>query len=159
MQIGFLSLLINDSLPVELSTVSNWKYLFGYNSVYFSNLTTTAIDQPYAIYGYQKYFGYSCNVMVLAIAAVYGLSILLLLLSSVTAKSLSRKLKEGGIVLLNEVGFAIVLFCTPNILTAVCIEIKEGTIFDTSIFWSTAFLIIALSAFLIGNVINLFTID
>ena len=159
MQIGFLSLLLNDSLPAELSTVSNWKYLFGYNSVYFSSKAGTSIEGPYALYGYQKYFGYSCNVMVLAISAVYGLSLLLLLLSSITTKSLSRRLKDGGVLLLNEVGFAIVLFCTPNVLTAFCVQIKEGTIFDTSVFWSTAFLVIALSAFLVSNIINLVTLE
>lgn len=122
MQMGFLSLLVNDSLPVELSLISDWKYMFGYNSVYFSSKPSRLlIDGPYALYGYEKYFGYSCNVMILAIAAVYGLSIVLLLLSAVTTKSLSRRLKDGGLLLLNEVGFAIVLFCTPNILTAFCI--------------------------------------
>lgn len=67
-----------------------------------------------------------------------------------TIKSLSRKLKKEEYYCLNEVDFVTVIFS---------IEGKEGTIFDTSILWSTPFSFIALSAFIISNIINLTSID
>jgi hypothetical protein len=122
MQIGYLSLLIQAKLPVELSTISAWKFVFGYNNYYVSSANPTqSINGPFSLYGYQKYFGYSCNLMAIVIFSIYGLSLILIALSAVTAKTLSRKLRSGGLLLLNEVGFALVIFCIPNILVGFCI--------------------------------------
>jgi cysteine-rich repeat protein len=157
-QMGYLSLVMNQQLPPYLQSVSAWQYVFGYNYFYLNGQVTT-IDSSYAIYGYQKYFGYSCNVMVLAIASVYGVSLLLVCLSAVTAKGLSRKLQAGGFILLNEVGLALVTFSTPNILTAFFIEVQQGTVLDASIFWSKAFLCIGIAAVVVSNLINLVNIE
>ena len=119
---GYLSLVMNNQIPALLQTVSAWQHVFGYNYFYITNTTSSSsIDSAYSLYGYQKYFGYACNVMVLAIACVYGLSLILICLSAITTKTLSRRLSQGGFILLNEVGFSLVTFSTPNIVTAFCI--------------------------------------
>ncbi len=51
-------------------------------------------------------------------------------------------------------GFALVTFSTPNIITALCIEVQAGTIFDASIFWSKAFLCVGVGSIIISNIIG-----
>lgn len=146
---------MNNQLPAYLQSVSAWQYVFGYNYFYISQYASTPLESSYVVYGFQKYFGYSCNVMVLAIASVYGLSLLLVCLSAITTKGVSRKLMNGGLILLNEVGFALVTFSTPNIVTAVCVEFQAGTILDTSIFWSKIFLCVGVVSIVLSNIIGI----
>lgn len=145
---------MNNQLPAYLQSVAAWQYVFGYNYFYLTQEPSSPLDSSYSVYGFQKYFGYSCNVMVLAIASVYGLSLLLVCLSAVTTKTPSRRLRSGGFILLNEVGFALVTFSTPNIVTAVCVEFQAGTILDTSVFWSKAFLCMGVVSIIVSNIIG-----
>jgi hypothetical protein len=153
-QIGYLSLVMNNQLPAYLQSVTTWQYVFGYNYFYLTQQPSAPLESSYSVYGFQRYFGYSCNVMVLAIASVYGLSLLLVCLSAITTKGVSRRLRNGGFILLNEVGFALVTFSTPNIVTAVCVEFQAGTIFDASLFWSKAFLCVGVASIIISNIIG-----
>ncbi len=121
-QLGYLSLLSNEEIPAYLQPILTWKYIFGYNDFIIGDAAKPLpIDEPYVIYGYERYFGYSNNGMILAIMSVYGLSIFLIALSGVTSKSLSRRLKSGGMVLINELGYALTVFSTPNIIIAISI--------------------------------------
>ena len=101
-QLGYLSLLSNEEIPAYLQPILTWKYIFGYNDFILGDAAKpTPIDESYSIYGYERYFGYSNNGMIIAIMSVYGLSIVLFAFSGVTSKSFSRRLKAGGMILIN----------------------------------------------------------
>ncbi len=98
--------------------------MFGYNRLYLSPLPKERIDSPYALYGYKADFGFSNNLMIILGCSVFGVAAILFLLSMLTAKSTSRRLKNGAVAVANEVGYALVVFSTPNIINAICIEAK-----------------------------------
>jgi len=105
-----------------LQPVTNWKYTFGYNHFYLTSPSnTTAIDSAYSLYDYQKDFGFAVNLMMIITASVYGLGIVLYLISAITTKSASRKMKVAGYTVINDVGYTLVVYSTVNIITAFCI--------------------------------------
>ena len=61
--------------------------------------------------------------MFMATASVYGTAILLMGFSTLASSTLSQRIKKVAIYLANDVGYALVIFCTPNAVTALCIEV------------------------------------
>ena len=41
----------------------------------------------------------------------------------------------------SDIGYALLVFCTPNVITSLAIESSSGTILDTSLPWSKGLLI------------------
>jgi hypothetical protein len=68
-------------------------------------------------------------MMVIIAASVFGVAGLLLVLSMLTSKSAARRMKNASSLVATEVGYALVVFTTPNIITALCIEAREGVLF------------------------------
>lgn len=159
MQVGYLSLLQNDRMSSFLQPIASWQYVFGYNSYHLSKAPRLLLDQPYALYNYEKYFGFSNNVMTIATASFYGLGVLLVLVSTITTKSASRRMKTGGLFVINEVAYTLVMFNSANVVTAFCIEASEGTLTDMDPLWSKAFLIVAMLLMVVGNVANFISIE
>lgn len=114
---------------------------------------------PYALYGYQKYFEFSNNAMVIFTGAVFGVAILLLAISMLTSKSVSRKIKTASSMVAGEVGYALVIFGTPNIITALCIEAQEGVIFQADYIWSKGFLIVSLGLLISAHIVQFSTAE
>lgn len=84
-QLGYLSLLQNPQVSVYSQPILGWSFVFGYNGYYLSPLPSDNLKaSPYAIYDYQKYFGFSNNVMVLITASIFGVAIALVLISMLT---------------------------------------------------------------------------
>ena len=76
------------------------------------------------MYGYGRTFGESNNIMVLAAAACFGLAAILLLASALTSRGRSRKLRNASFVVASDLAYALIVFLTPNIISAICIEAK-----------------------------------
>ena len=96
-------------------------------------------------------------MMVLAAAASYLVAGFLLILSLATSKSLSRKFKNGAFLVANELSYTIVVFNTPNMVTAICLEAQAGTILNTDLVWSKGFLVLAMLMLLTSHLLNLST--
>jgi hypothetical protein len=68
-------------------------------------------------------------------------------------------MKVGGLFVINEVAYTLVVFSTANVVTALCIEISEGTLTDTSLLWSKALFVASMLLIVIGNVANFLSIE
>jgi hypothetical protein len=158
-QLGYLSLLENREITAYQYPIVNWSYAFGYNEYWFSPLTTATIDLPYRIYGYEAYFGYSNNVMVIVTLICYVIAGLLFILSLITARSTAWRLKSAAFATANDLCYTLVVFSSPNILTAIYIEIKEGVILDWSLPWSKCFLIVSIFMIIFAHFLNVKTAE
>lgn len=130
-QIGYLSLLQNAKISTYSQPIASWSQVFGYNDYFLSPLPKQRFVSPYALYGYHRYFGFSNNLMVIVAASVFGVALLLLGLSILVGRGSSRRLKHAAYLAASEVGYALMVFSTPNIVTAICIEAREGVLFST----------------------------
>lgn len=92
--------------------------------------------------------------MVLIPLALYFLALLLIGISALTSKAAARRFKNVAYLVSTELSFTLIVFSTPNIVTAVCIEAQQGLIFDTSLLWSKALLIAAIAMFLISQCLS-----
>ena len=79
--------------------------------------------------------------MVIISACSFGLSAVLLILSFVTSKSTSRKLKNASFLVAIELSYSLVVFSTANMVTALCIESQEGMLLNTELMWSKGMLV------------------
>ncbi len=129
-QIGYLSLLQNSEVSIYSQPITGWNYVFGYNGYYLSPLPKEHLFSPYAIYDYEKYFGFSNNMMVIVAGSVVGVAGLLLVLSMLTSKSVAVRVKAVATLIASEVGYTLMVFSAPNIITALCIEVREGVLFE-----------------------------
>ena len=57
----------------------------------------------------------------------------------------------------NDLCYTLMVFLTPNILTAIFIEIKEGLILDWSVPWSKLFMMLALFMLFFAHFLNIYT--
>ena len=71
----------------------------------------------YHLYGYESNLGFSFNFMCILTLSFYGLAIVTLILSAVSTKY-SRMFKKVTFVIANDLCYALVVFSTPNLLTA-----------------------------------------
>jgi cysteine-rich repeat protein len=156
-QFGYLSLLQNREITVYAEPIAAWKYVFGYNELYYSSLPAQRFLFPYALYGYQPRFGFSNNFMVVAAYAVYALAFLLLLLSGLAKKGTAHRIRYTSFFMATDIAYTLVVFLSPSILTAFCIEVKEGIVFDWSMEWSNAFMVAALLMFGVAHCVSLAT--
>ena len=68
--------------------------------------------------------------MVIAAVIAYALAALLLGCSVLTSRTSARKLRNAAFSVGTDMAYALIIFLTPNIVTAICIEAKEGIIFQ-----------------------------
>ena len=61
--------------------------------------------------------------MVMVTAGVFTFASIFLIASMIAKKSTQRKLKSVAFSIANEIGYALVVFTTPNIIIATCIEV------------------------------------
>ncbi len=59
--------------------------------------------------------------MIILALSVYVVAIIFLLISSITSKNLSRRLKKTAFNIASEIGYTLAVFTTPNIITGICI--------------------------------------
>ena len=59
--------------------------------------------------------------MYLITAAVYGIALFLLMISMLTTAGTSKKVKNAAYYVANDLAYALIVFCTPNIISAMCI--------------------------------------
>lgn len=97
--------------------------------------------------------------MVILAAATFGLAGAILTLSLITSKSTSRKFKNGAFLVANELCYTIVVFSTPNVVTAICLEAQAGTIANTELVWSKGMMVGALMMMLVSHLLNLSTAE
>lgn len=154
-QLGYLSLLQNPKISTYSQPIASWSQVFGYNDYYLSSLPKQRFVSPYALYGYHRHFGFSNNLMVIVAASVFGVAVLLLGLSILVGKASSRRLKHAAYLAASEVGYALMVFSTPNIVTAICIEAREGVLFSVEYLWSKAFLVTACCLLLASHILQL----
>ena len=109
----------------------------------------------YSLYGFQKYYGYTSNIMILAAAFCYILAAALLIGSVLSSRARARKLRNGAFLVADDLAYALVVFSTPNIVTAFCIEAKEGILFHETILWGKLILIGSILMLLIAHLLNL----
>jgi len=124
-----------------------------------AELPAERFRSPYALYGFQTHFGYSNNMMVIVAVSTFGVSIVLLMISMVTSSITSKRLKKVAFMIANELCYALIVFITPSMVTAVAIEAQEGTITDSSMIWSKALLISGMLMLLSIHFLNLSTAD
>jgi cysteine-rich repeat protein len=156
-QFGYLSLLQNKEITVYAEPISTWKYVFGYDELYYSSVPKQRYLFSYAIYGYEPNFGYSNNFMLIITYAIYGLALLLLLFSRLTKKGTALRIRRVSFVVATDIAYTLVVFLSPSILTAFCIEVKEGVFFDWSLTWSSNFMVAALLLLGIAHCVSLGT--
>jgi len=97
--------------------------------------------------------------MIIAAGGVYAISVIMLVISTVSTKATSRRFKNAAFIVASELGYGLVVFLTPSIVTALCIEAKENIILDASIFWSKAMLVGGVFMLLITHFLNLSTVE
>lgn len=158
-QLGYLSLLQNPKISTYSQPIASWSQVFGYNSYYLSPLPKERFVSPYALYGFHRHFGFSNNVMVIITGSVFGVAVLLLGLSILVGKASARRLKHASFLVASEVGYSLVVFTTPNIVTAICIEASEGALFSVEYIWSKALLITACCLLLTSHILQLSTAE
>ena len=90
-QLGYLSVLHNKEITIYLEPISNWRYVFGFNSYYFSSEPLERFFSPYSIYSYEKEFGFSNNIMLVVTFSFYLIAALFFILSKFTAKKMGEK--------------------------------------------------------------------
>ena len=79
------------------------------------------MHSPYHLYGYQPHFGFTNNLMTILTAAVFAVAIVLLIVSLLISRGASKRLKKAAYYIATEIGYALVVFSTPNIITSLCL--------------------------------------
>lgn len=133
-QLGYLSLLTNKAITTYAYPIYQLQYVFGYNKLYFSPLPSERFRSSYALFGYQLYFGFSNNLMAIVTGGVYALALSMLFCSRLGCESTARRLRKAAYTV-SEAGYTLTVFCTPNIVTALCIEASEGAVLEGPV-WS-----------------------
>ena len=158
-QLGYLSLLMNKEITFYHEPLADLSYVFGYNGSPFSQLPQSRMHSPYYLYGFQTYFGYTNNIMVIITAGVYAIAVVLLIISMLVAKGTSKRIKKASYYVATELAYALVVFSTPNMVTSICLEIKEGTIADSGMVWSRLMFIGSCVMFVVAHFLNLATAE
>ena len=102
---------------------------------------------------------FAYNTMLVLAVVVYALGGIVLIISKLmSTRSFSRKIRQFGTAIIIELAYAFVVLNIINILTALCIEIDEGTLIDNSYAADKYFLIIAIVLVLLANGSNMLTL-
>ena len=121
-QMGYLSLLMNPEITVYLQPIANWKFVFGYNEYFLSPRPDGWYALPYYVYGYRPHFGFSNNLMIILGLCIYAIAAILYAISKVpSSKKTSEMVKGVSYMIANDLCYTLVVFLTPNILTAIYI--------------------------------------
>ena len=90
--------------------------------------------------------------MILLILGFYLVAIILLFISHcLTNYSCGKIVKRLSYTIINSVCFSLLMFVIPNIVTAIAIEIKEGTFGDFTYPFSTVLMATSLIMILASN--------
>jgi hypothetical protein len=156
-QLGYLSLLQNREITAYAEPIAAWRYVFGYNEVYFSPWPKERFMFPYSIYRYQPHLGYSNNLMIFIAYGLYALALITLLVSRLAQKGTRWRIARVAFILATDVCYSVVVYLSPNIFSAICIEIREGDILNWNLAWSDCLLVLSLFVFLLAHVVNTVT--
>ena len=97
--------------------------------------------------------------MVLAALGLYLIGTLFFFISKFTEKGTSQRLREASFLIVSDLCYALVVFLSPNILTAFLIEAKEGALTDWSLPWSKVFMLLAFAMLLFAHIFSLYTAE
>ena len=95
--------------------------------------------------------------MILVALAAFFIAALILVLSFLASKNTAKKLRGASYMIANDLCYTLMVFLTPNILTAIFIEIKEGIILDWSVPWSKGFMILAILMLIFAHFLSTYT--
>ena len=71
------------------------------------------------------------------------------------SKSITKKFKNAGFYIVNSICYTLVVFCTPNFITAFLIEVKEDTISENKFAWSKLFMVGTVIMFIVTHFLSL----
>ena len=92
-------------------------------------------------------------------AGFYALAAILLIASMLTSKTTGRRIKNLAFIIAMEICYSLVVFITPCMVSAFCIEIHKGVIFHAKPMWSKGFLVGGTVMLLVTHFLNLSTIE
>lgn len=115
---------------------------------------------PHNIYHYEPDFGFSNNTMIIVTAGVYLIALVFLGFSaSATKEGTISRLRYVAFVIANDICYFLVVFLTPNILTAIGLEIRSGIFLNWSLPWSKGFLIASVGLFILAHTVCICKIE
>ena len=97
--------------------------------------------------------------MIIIALSLYILSGILLTVSFFTSLGHQKRLKKVAFVIADDLCYSIIVFITPSVLTAICLEMKHGVFFDWSLPWSKLLLIAGIFMFFGAHALNIKTAD
>jgi len=77
---------------------------------------------PHHIIGYQPNFGFSNNLMLIIACIIFFLALLFLIFSLLTQKGTATRIRYISSIIASEPAYTLVVFLSPNIITAICLE-------------------------------------
>ena len=129
--------------------------MFGYNHYYFSSIPQITYSSPYFLYGFQPHFGFAHNVMFLITMCTYGIAVILIVLLVFTPTNAAKRIKNVAFYIANDISYALVVFCIPSVITAICLEISEGTSTGSEVPWSRFFFVGSIIMLVVAHLLNL----
>lgn len=76
---------------------------------------------PHNLYDYQPNFGFSNNFMLILASIIFFIALLFLIVSTMTQKGTNTRVRYVASLIVTELGYTLVIFLSPNIITAICI--------------------------------------
>lgn len=147
LQLAYFSIMLSDYSHPFLGTLQEWAYINGYNQIKVNIPTAKLVSDHFSILWYYDYFYINFNSMIYVIFANYGLGLILYVLSMLSDKSVSRKLKTSAIFFCVEIGFSLIIFSLNNIIVSMYCEAMAGFIFEFTYGLNKFFLILTLFVF------------
>ena len=112
---------MNHAITLYHEPLASLSYIFGFNSLSLADQPDQRMESSYYLYGYQKYMGFSFNLMGILIATGYGVAISILAVSAFMPAGTAKILKKLTFVVTNDLCYSLIVFSTPNIVTGLCI--------------------------------------
>ena len=128
LQLVYLSSLITEYSNPMMGPLQRWHYISGYNNMTVSIADVEMVANKWSTLGYKNYFFANFNVMLFLSLTIYGVALILLLLSLISERTTERKLKDASKFFAMEIGFSFMVFSLNNILIAIIMEYQSGTL-------------------------------
>ena len=94
--------------------------------------------------------------MLIIIIATYLIALIFLSCSATATKQGTvTRLRYVAFIIANDICYFLVVFLTPNIITAIGLEIRSGILFDWSLPWSKGFLIASIFLVILAHVVSI----
>ena len=92
--------------------------------------------------------------MIIVTVGVYFIALVFLGFSaSATKEGTISRLRYVAFIIANDICYFLVVFLTPNILTAIGLEIRSGIFLDWRLPWSKGFLIASVGLFILAHTV------